>query len=140
MLENYSVIYTGKNITERVNIDQFMRRYAVEYLLERPDLMRRLLNEVDTRRMGPRVLKSGMTKKQREALDFIYSYQKHRRYCPSFQEIMEAMNLRSKSGVHRIVHALRDRGYIKLTPNCARSIEIVEGKRQADFMESGEAV
>ena len=46
---------------------------------------------------------------------------------PSYDEMLAAMGLRSKGGIHRMVYALRDRGHIRVIPNHARAIELVDG-------------
>lgn len=65
-----------------------------------------------------------MTPRQKEAYDFIRSFIDEKGYGPSYEEIQEAIGLASKSGVHRIVHSLRDRGLIHVRPNLARCIEL----------------
>lgn len=52
-----------------------------------------------------------------------------RESAPSFVEMRDAMGLKSKSGVHRMVAALEERGFIRRMPNKARAIEVVEGAR-----------
>jgi SOS-response transcriptional repressor LexA len=63
-----------------------------------------------------------LTQKQAELLRYL----KSRKTCPSFEEMMKALGLRSKSGVHRLIEALIERGHIKRLPNRARAIELVE--------------
>lgn len=63
-----------------------------------------------------------LTAKQRQLLDYFRACDE----CPSFDQMKEALGLRSKSGVHRLVNALEERGYIKRIPNRARAIELVE--------------
>nr|WP_312970703.1 hypothetical protein [Brucella intermedia] len=65
-----------------------------------------------------------MTPRQKQAYDFIRSFIDQKGYGPSYEEIQEAVGLKSKSGVHRIVHSLRDRGLIHVRPNLARCIEL----------------
>lgn len=65
-----------------------------------------------------------MTPRQKEAYDFIRSFIDEKGYGPSYEEIQEAIGLASKSGVHRIVYGLRDRGLIHVRPNLARCIEL----------------
>jgi len=67
-----------------------------------------------------------LTKKQLELLDFI-----NKRMCrdgvpPSFDEMKEALDLRSKSGIHRLITALEERGFIRRLAHRARAIEIVK--------------
>lgn len=65
-----------------------------------------------------------MTPRQLEALQFIQGYAKTNGYCPSFEEIKDALGLASKSGVHRIVEALESRGLIRRLKHQARSLEL----------------
>lgn len=67
----------------------------------------------------------GMTRRMRDCLEFIHDYSGRNGYAPSYDEIMDALGLRSKSGVHRIVHALEERMFITLLPDRARSIEVI---------------
>ena len=69
--------------------------------------------------------KSGLTRQQRALLNFIEEYQARHAASPSYEEMMEALGLQSKSGVHRLVHALRDRGHITLSEHKARTIALV---------------
>lgn len=62
-----------------------------------------------------------LTEKQAELLRYLRSCET----CPNFDEMMEALHLKSKSGVHRLISALEERGYIKRIPNRARCIEIL---------------
>ncbi len=67
-----------------------------------------------------------LTHKQRELLTFIDTQTtKNGGVCPSFDEMTEALGLRSKSGVHRIIEALEGRGFIRRIPNRARAIEVI---------------
>jgi repressor LexA len=66
-----------------------------------------------------------LTAKQHELLNFI-----HDRLCatgvsPSFDEMREALELKSKSGVHRLISALEERGFIRRLPNRARALEVI---------------
>lgn len=67
----------------------------------------------------------GLTKAQHRALEFIKDYSARHCIPPSFEEIKEHLELKSKSGVHRIIKALDDRGYITQMKNRARSIRVV---------------
>jgi SOS-response transcriptional repressor LexA len=71
--------------------------------------------------------KFGLTRSQKECLAFIEGYIKQHDCPPSYDEIAEGLGLKSKSGVHRLVHALAERGHIILSPNRARSIDLVSG-------------
>lgn len=65
-----------------------------------------------------------LTHKQRELLDYIGSYIATEGAAPSFEEMKDAVGLKSKSGVHRMIAALEERGFIQRLPNRARAIEI----------------
>lgn len=65
-----------------------------------------------------------LTKKQRDLLLFIHERMSVDDVPPSFEEMKEALNLRSKSGIHRLVTGLVERGYIERLPHRARAIEI----------------
>ncbi len=68
-----------------------------------------------------------LTEKQRELLAFLISHQEDKNdITPSFDEMKEAIGLASKSGVHRLVSALEERGYIRRLPNKARAIEVIK--------------
>ncbi|AXC50128.1 transcriptional repressor LexA [Paracoccus suum] len=66
-----------------------------------------------------------LTKKQVELLTFIQSRMARDGVPPSFDEMKEALDLRSKSGIHRLVTALEERGFIRRLPHRARALEIV---------------
>ena len=67
-----------------------------------------------------------LTAKQRELLLFIDQRLKQDGISPSFDEMREALDLKSKSGVHRLISALEERGFIRRLPNRARALEIVK--------------
>lgn len=66
-----------------------------------------------------------ITKRQKDLLDYIRHYMNKNEYAPSFQEMMEYLGLKSKSGVHRLVNGLTERGFIRRIPNRARAIEVI---------------
>ncbi len=66
-----------------------------------------------------------LTGKQRELLDFLARYLAENQHSPSFDEMREAVGLASKSGIHRLVTALEERGYIRRLANRARAIEVI---------------
>lgn len=66
-----------------------------------------------------------LTRKQRDLLVFIHSCLQESGVSPSFEEMREAIGLRSKSGIHRLVKALKERGFIRHLPNRARALEII---------------
>ncbi len=67
-----------------------------------------------------------LTKKQLELLDFINKRMRRDGVPPSFDEMKEALDLRSKSGIHRLITALEERGFIRRLAHRARAIEIVK--------------
>ena len=66
-----------------------------------------------------------LTRAQRDLLGFINAYLADHGIAPSYEEAMEALDLKSKSGVHRMMVALEQRGVIRRLPAHARAIEIV---------------
>lgn len=70
-----------------------------------------------------------LTRKQHELLRFIQTRLEESGISPSFEEMKEALDLKSKSGVHRLISALEERGFIRRLPNRARALEVL---RQAD--------
>ena len=67
-----------------------------------------------------------LTAKQRELLIFIDQRLGETGISPSFDEMREALDLKSKSGVHRLISALEERGFIRRLPNRARALEVVK--------------
>ena len=67
-----------------------------------------------------------LTRKQRELLLFIERKLQEDQVCPSFEEMKSALNLKSKSGVHRLVSALEERGFIRRLVNKARALEVIK--------------
>ena len=65
-----------------------------------------------------------LTRKQFELLRFIHERLKETGVPPSFDEMKDALDLRSKSGIHRLITALEERGFIRRLPNRARAIEV----------------
>jgi repressor LexA len=66
-----------------------------------------------------------LTRKQHELIRFIQSSLEETGVSPSFEEMKEALDLKSKSGVHRLISALEERGFIRRLPNRARALEIL---------------
>ncbi len=66
-----------------------------------------------------------LTRKQSELLRFIHERLQEEGVPPSFDEMKEALDLRSKSGIHRLIMALEERGFIKRLANRARAIEVL---------------
>ena len=94
-----------------------------------------------------------LTGKQHQLLSYLIDYQADKDITPSFDEMRQAVGLASKSGIHRLVSALEERGYIRRLPNRARAIEILrhpgspasaDGPSsnvvEADFTESSSSV
>lgn len=67
-----------------------------------------------------------LTRKQAELLRFIHERLKEAGVPPSFDEMKDALDLRSKSGIHRLITALEERGFIRRLPNRARAIEVIK--------------
>jgi repressor LexA len=66
-----------------------------------------------------------LTRKQHELLCFIHDRLEECGVSPSFEEMKEALDLKSKSGVHRLISALEERGFIRRLPNRARALEVL---------------
>jgi repressor LexA len=66
-----------------------------------------------------------LTRKQHELLMFIHERMKESGIPPSFDEMKDALDLRSKSGIHRLITALEERGFIRRLPNRARALEVI---------------
>ncbi|MFD1511399.1 transcriptional repressor LexA [Lacimonas salitolerans] len=67
-----------------------------------------------------------LTKKQLDLLDFIHKRVQRDGVPPSFDEMKEALDLRSKSGIHRLITALEERGFIRRLAHRARAIEVMK--------------
>lgn len=67
-----------------------------------------------------------LTPKQKELLIFIHERLKESGVPPSFDEMKDALDLRSKSGIHRLITALEERGFIRRLPHRARALEIIK--------------
>ncbi|WP_088342502.1 MULTISPECIES: transcriptional repressor LexA [Rhodomicrobium] len=67
-----------------------------------------------------------LTPKQKELLLFINERLKESGVPPSYDEMKEALDLRSKSGIHRLITALEERGFIRRLPHRARALEIIK--------------
>ncbi len=66
-----------------------------------------------------------LTRKQHELLSFIDQHLKETGVSPSFEEMKEALTLRSKSGIHRLISALEERGFLRRHHHRARALEVV---------------
>ena len=67
-----------------------------------------------------------LTKKQKNLLIFINEKLKRTGISPSYDEMRMSLNLRSKSGIHRLISALEERGFIKRLPHKARALEVIK--------------
>jgi len=67
-----------------------------------------------------------LTVKQQQLLSYIKQHLDQGGVSPSFEEMKEALDLKSKSGIHRLISALEERGFIRRLPNRARALEIVK--------------
>src|SRR5579859_3153668 len=67
-----------------------------------------------------------LTKKQQELLTFINRRLAHDGVSPSFEEMKEALGLKSKSGIHRLISGLEERGFIRRLPHRARALEVLK--------------
>lgn len=66
-----------------------------------------------------------LTRKQHQLLLFIYEQMQQTGISPSYDEMKEALDLASKSGIHRLITALEERGFIRRLPNRARALEVI---------------
>ena len=66
-----------------------------------------------------------LTRKQHELLCYIHDHLNESGVSPSFEEMKDALDLKSKSGVHRLISALEERGFIRRLPNRARALEVL---------------
>lgn len=72
-----------------------------------------------------------LTAKQHELIRFIQQRLEETGVSPSFEEMKEALDLKSKSGVHRLISALEERGFIRRLPNRARALEVIRQPEDA---------
>ncbi len=72
-----------------------------------------------------------LTAKQHELIRFIQERLEETGISPSFEEMKEALDLKSKSGVHRLISALEERGFIRRLPNRARALEVLKQPEDA---------
>lgn len=74
-----------------------------------------------------------LTQKQKQLLFFIHDRVQESGVPPSFDEMKEALSLRSKSGIHRLISALEERGFIRRLPHRARALEILRMPGEASL-------
>lgn len=72
-----------------------------------------------------------LTRKQHELLVFIDRHLKDTGFSPSFEEMKEALQLRSKSGIHRLISALEERGFLRRRHHRARALEVTRLPNEA---------
>lgn len=78
-----------------------------------------------------------LTRKQHELLMFIHERIKETGVSPSFDEMKEALDLASKSGIHRLITALEERGFIRRLAHRARALEVIKLPEQATAGQRG---
>lgn len=71
-------------------------------------------------------MKTNLTPEQSRLLAYIAEFSEREGHAPSYEQMMRAMGLASKSGVHRLIEALHERGAIRRLPNRARAVEVVD--------------
>lgn len=76
-----------------------------------------------------------LTEKQSELLRFIHARLQSNGVPPSFDEMKDALDLKSKSGIHRLIMALEERGFIRRLPNRARALEVLRLPEQTALKE-----
>jgi SOS-response transcriptional repressor LexA len=67
-----------------------------------------------------------MTERQKLVYDFIQTFIKVRGFSPSYAEIAQGLGMRSKSNIHRHIHALKERGLLQIKPHMIRSMKVVD--------------
>ncbi len=65
-----------------------------------------------------------LTIKQKKLLDYLKSYYKSKEFFPTFEEMKNNLNIKSKSGIYKLLSSLEDKGFIKRVPHKARALEI----------------
>jgi len=80
-----------------------------------------------------------LTPRQHELLRFIHAYVTRNGVSPSFDEMRDSLNLRSKSGIHRLISALEERGYIRRLAHRARAIELLRAPPSGSELAATEA-
>src|SRR5690348_7869171 len=81
-----------------------------------------------------------LTRKQHELICFINDRLAETGVSPSFEEMKEALDLKSKSGVHRLISALEERGFIRRLPNRARALEVLRMPERGTPVVAGDNV
>lgn len=104
---------------------------AIELIHNRPGFAREVARQIgfthiNKRTSEPVLSGLGLTARQRQLLEFIRSYHGQYGIPPSYDEMKEAMDIASKSGIHRIISALEERGHIVRIPYRARCVVLRE--------------
>jgi repressor LexA len=68
----------------------------------------------------------GLTPRQELVLEFVHAYIKLKGYPPSYNNIAQGMKLKSRSNIHRLVHELRQKGYLKVQAHKFRSLRVAD--------------
>ena len=71
-------------------------------------------------------MRKSMTERQMEVLRFIEEFIKIKGFSPSYMDIANGLKLRSKSNIHRLVHTLKHRGFLKIQPYTVRSLKPID--------------
>ena len=72
-----------------------------------------------------------LTVKQKKLLDYIKSYYQDKDLLPTFDEMKDSLSIKSKSGIHKLLSSLEDKGYIRKIPHKARAIEINDFRKSS---------
>ncbi|UIJ43540.1 transcriptional repressor LexA [Sphingomonas cannabina] len=81
-----------------------------------------------------------LTRKQHELICFIADRLAETGVSPSFEEMKEALDLKSKSGVHRLISALEERGFLRRLPNRARALEVIKMPERPEAKKAAKTV
>ena len=74
-----------------------------------------------------------LTVRQSQVLNLIIESVEKNGVCPSFEEMKQAIGVKSKSGIHSIITALEERGYIRKLPNRARAVEVLKAPNGQEY-------
>ena len=76
-----------------------------------------------------------LTLKQKKLLDYINSYFKKNRIFPTYDEMREALNIKSKSSIHKLISCIEERGFITRIPHKARAIKLNTIEKKSETLE-----
>ena len=68
----------------------------------------------------------GLTPRQELVLEFVHAYIKLKGYAPSYNNIAQGLKLKSRSNIHRLVHTLRQKGYLRVQAHKFRSLKVAD--------------